>query len=276
MRREYEAAVGRLITNQTAMALFQNDEDVFLRDYDLDVAERESLLAMKVQLQGMCSVFTGKRARIIERPVTRTLALLGDYGGKLLRRYINLYPPSGDYAVEHQQFVRFVETALSSAEGIENIMLVCNVLRLESSLYMALRSVIPGEGVEHINDPAPSWNIDASKDTLIAVRSGVFFGVYDYNLTNIVQMSADDLAVLKPEPVALIALRRFGEVTNTLIRVSPSVTRALSAIGNDGRSVSEVASLLVSPEDPTFDTTVQNLIGLVRNLSSQQVFVEVK
>lgn len=271
MRREYEAAIGRLITNHTAMALFMRDHNVFLSDYDLDEAEKASILEMKPQLQGMCVSFSGKRKRILERPVARAVSLMGQYGDMLLRRYINLYPPVGDYTIEHQALVRFIDEALSSAE-IDNIALIADVLHLESALFQALHAVIPGEELEHINDPEPNWEIQASAGTRVAVRNGVIYALYKYNLSGLLQVEISELTSLAAEDTAIIVYRRFGQVTNTLMRVSPTVLKALDAFGC-GNTVHEAAILLSQESNASVGTTEGNLIKLVNQLSAQQVLV---
>lgn len=275
MRREYEAAVGRLITNPMALRLFLENEESFLRDYELDDMERESIISMKSQLSAMSLSFAGKRKRNVERPVTRSVALLGEYGQTLMRRYINIFPPSGDYSGEHEALVRFLEEALSSAEGIDNLGLIQNVLRLESMLFHSLRSVIPGEELEHLNDPAPDWTVEADSETVVVVRPGVYYGLFDYNLTDFVQMNDETLSVLEPQQTALIVLRHFGEVTNTIMRVSATVLQALDVF-KDGLSVEEAAAILSVQSGSPHDVTLANLKKLVNQLCSQQVLMKVK
>lgn len=275
MRREYEAAIGRLITNHTALALFLRDENAFLHDYDLDENERDNIVATKGQLPGMCASFTGKRKSMIERPVAKTLALLGNYGEILIRRYLNLYPPSGDYTLEHEVFIRFLEEAITSHDGPDNTKLVLDVLKLESALFRALRSIVPGEEIEHINDPEPVWAVQVDSDSKLAVRNGVLYSQYQYNLAEITQMEAKQVARLSPERTALIVLRGFGEVSNTILRVSPTVLQALKEFGT-GKSVKDVATALAKQSGSSFEITLDNLIKLANQLCSQQVLIEMK
>ncbi len=275
MRREYEAAIGRLITNYTAMALFLSNPGEFFKDYMLDPDERENILSMKGQLSGMCVSFSGKHKRNLKRHIARSVSLMGNYGEILLQRYVNLYPPIGDYFAEHEALVNFFQQALSSVEQIDNLTLVKNVLRLETALFRSLRSVVPGEELEHINDPEPEWAIVVQEGTKLIVRNGVFYGLYEYNLAEIVQLNTDELASLEPQQTALIVLRHFGEVTNTLMRVSPTVLRALDILKR-GTTVKAAASVLAEESNTDRDTTLENLMKLARHLCSQQILIEVK
>ncbi len=272
MQREFEAALGRLITNRTAFKLFKYSTDEFLRAYKLDIDERDRLLSIIRELSKLHHSFIEKRKRVLQRPINRTYELLGEYGETLLNRYLDLYPPTDDYLLEREKLFEFFSEALKSGEHIDFSSLAIEVLHAELALFRAFHTNIPGEEFDKINANRPVFDVEVTEQMILTVRKGVYYRNYAYNFVNIVKQTAQDLKELKPEATSLVIYRRFEEGKNTIMRVSSTVILALSEF--DGlRSVGEVAEALHRHSNLSLETTTRNLIGLAKSLCSQQVLV---
>ncbi len=265
MQHDFEALLCRLIANPTSYQLFGLQPDLLLAQYALSASERIQLSAAYPDLADIHQQFTARRQRRIRRPLARTFDLLGDFGTRLLGRYLDLYPAPPDARTDLLRLSGFLTESLQTTIDLPQTDLIAAVLQAETAIYRALRTPSDYEADSDYQPPT------LTSTSVLRCDRTVNYATYVYPLTNILQLQATDLRELAPQPTHLIIYRRHGQRDIQLMQVNAAVIQALHYV--DGvRTIAHIAELLTN-EPATLERTLEGLVQLSQRLAQAMVLV---
>jgi hypothetical protein len=260
MRSELEAAMGRVITNQQACASFIDDPRGFAAGYRLSRAEVESLLAMRDDLAGLMPSFTQKRFGMLRRTAHRTLGLLGDRSGPIVREFCDLYPPVDDLHEGQLAFAAFlVERTAELAPTLADGELIADMARYERALIGALWAARPLQQPSARRAPAarsPRRLAEPGFDAGRGLRliAGASIAEFDWDLRSLRQYDIATAATLPRDHCILLFFHNGQRDGARIVRVQPFIAMAISTVRDNPGISAEAACAELDHADRAVDT----------------------
>jgi glycosyltransferase involved in cell wall biosynthesis len=146
---------------------------------------------------------------------------------------------------EHDAFLSYALKFLDKSPVLPNKAFICELLELESSLFKATYTLIPEEAFNNINDRVKRERMEILNDSVLQLRSGVFYGEYSYDLSQILNLSSRDAKDIPVEDTALLVRRKAGESSASIFKIPQSLVIILSFFGED-ISMLDLSSLMIA------------------------------